>query len=386
MHENGMMPAVMDQGGNVNLFGNVTIVHTQQFGQRNPMMDQMNAMMRLQSQAMQRQALALEQQKLMLEAKKIDVIDRLTNGQALPQGSNITDGLRLANTEPAALLNDVAKEIEDIEDVEYEVHADNDVEKSVINPIKIKIGDKIIEENKNSTNSNHMTESMWEIKEDATIYDFSPNADYINLSKFFDEKGNILQSIRNEIDDSSLNKIKIRCDNPGAPAIVFLKYHNKTNTSSVNLMNFWRNSLGFIISRYSKSVFKNPNINSSTEFVVFITDDDYEFMYIVNIRPVSNLNTFVKISAKEQIKGYRAAKSFMNWIEDNNSLIENKRIKSVLVVAEPIIPDDKRSLEFSPDNLLTSIQFTSVFDNTKDFRIDMTEYAKKIYEVYNIHK
>ena len=126
MYENGMMPAVMDQGGNVNLFGNVTIVHTQQFGQRNPMMDQMNAMMRLQSQAMQRQALALEQQKLMLEAKKIDVIDRLTNGQALPQGSNITDGLRLANTEPAALLNDVAKEIEDIEDVEYEV-IDEDV-------------------------------------------------------------------------------------------------------------------------------------------------------------------------------------------------------------------------------------------------------------------
>ena len=98
------------------------------------------------------------------------------------------------------------------------------------------------------------------------------------------------------------------------------------------------------------------------------------------------LNTFVKISAKEQIKEYRAAKQFMNWIEDNNSLIENKRIKSVLVVAEPIIPDDKRSLEFSPDNLLTSIQLTSVFDNTKDFRIDMTEYTKKIYEVYNIHK
>ena len=382
MYENGMMPAVMDQGGNVNLFGNVTIVHTQQFGQCNPMMDQMNAMMRLQSQAMQRQALALEQQKWMLEAKKID---RLTNGQALPQGSNVTDSLKLANIEPAALLDNVAKE-EDVEDVEYEVHADNNVENSVINPIKIKIGDKIIEENKNSTNSNHMTESMWEIKEDVTIYNFSPNADYINLSKFFDEKGNILQSIRNEIDDSSLNKIKIRCDNPGAPAIVFLKYYNKTNMSSVNLMNFWRNSLGFIISRYSKSVFKNPNINSSTEFVVFITDDDYEFMYIVNIRPVSNLNTFVKISAKEQIKEYRAAKQFMNWIEDNNSLIENKRIKSVLVVAEPIIPDDKRSLEFSPDNLLTSIQLTSVFDNTKDFRIDMTEYTKKIYEVYNIHK
>ena len=369
---NEMMPMMTnDPGGTVNLFGNMTIIHTQQFGPRNPVMDQMSAMMRLQNQAMQQQALALEQQKLMLEAKKIDMFDRMANAQALP-GQTPNDNLRLANNAPMATLS--LEEKEDAEEAEYEVHDVEVVEED--EGIKIP-KPKIFREEVHQ-------EPTWEIKEEQIFYDFSPNADYIDLSKYFDKDGKILPALRAEMDDASLNKIKIRCDYMGAPGVIFLKFNNKSNISS-HLPTFWRHALGYILDRYSRSVFKNPNITSKTDYVIFIMDSDYEFMHIINVRPIHNLSTFMKVSAKEQIEGYKAAKDFVNWINDNNSLIENNRVKSVMVVAEPVIPEDKIVLEFSPDHLLSTISVPSAFDATKEFRIDMNDYINKMCEIHNIH-
>jgi len=368
-----MMPAMMDQGGNMNVFGNITVIHTQQFAPRNQMMDQMNAAYRLQNQAMQQQALAIEQQKLMLEAKKIDMLDRLASIQALPNSNPNDSGFKLANPlkDPSSslLIGEEDKAI----DVACEVCDITDDIKS--EAVKVELSDK----------NDIEPEPVWEISEDQIIYDFTPNSDYINLGKFFDNEGKLLPTLRAEIDDASLNKIKIRCDYPGAPAIVFLKFNTKTNVIG-HLPTFWRSALGKIIERYNNSVFKNPNIMTNTEYVVFIMDSDYEFMWIVNVRPVSNLSTFARLNAATDIKGYRAAKDFVNWIEDNNALIENKRVKSALVVAEPIIPDDEDNLEFSPDNLMTTLEIRNVFDCTKYFRMDMSEYVNKMHEVYNIHK
>lgn len=360
-------------GGNINLFGNMTIIHTQQFQPRNLLLDQMAASMKLQSQMFQQQQMVmLEQQKLALEAKKLEVIDRLASQGGLPGNQGQT--FKLANP----MGDDLKLVGDDNEIVEFEVKEETYDDVEVSTPEVRSTGYcEVIDENKSET-----VEVEYEVKTSQIFYDFSPNADYIDLSKYFDSEGKILPTLKSEIEDASLQKIKIHCDYQGAPGVIFLKYDYET-VSRHHLS--WRYMLAGVLERYSKSVFKNPYITSKTEYVVFIMDKEYEFMNIIYIKPIDNLNNFMKFDMDKELENYRVAKEFNNWIEDNNALIENRRVKSVLLVAEPVIPQDKYSLELSPDHPLTILDFNSIYDVTKSFRIDMKEYAKKIKEVYNIH-
>ena len=45
----------------------------------------------------------------------------------------------------------------------------------------------------------------------------------------------------------------------------------------------------------------NRGLDLAQGELFFIMDSDYEFMHIINVRPIHNLSTFMKVSAKEQI-------------------------------------------------------------------------------------
>ena len=365
----------------VNLFGNMTIIHQQQFQPRNPMMEQMRLMSdmanRNQQIMLQQQQMQLEQARLAIEAKKIDVIQQLADNQLKlgPGEAQSADIPVIGNPEKLAIAANVTDtSTEEAEDVEFEVR---DTNKPVVSVKDAEIVQDIVEPAEEK-------QPEYEITEDRIFYDFSPYSDYINLKKFFNESdGSVQDWLKDEIDNTDAGKNRIYCDSLGSPAVVFIK---SESASMANLTDYWRIKFRKIYERYEKSVFKSPNITAETDFVIFIMDPNYEFMHVINLIPCRNLARFTKTDLSKEVVAWKTGKPFMNFIRDNNSLVENRRIKSAVIIAEPVLPRENaaKTITFDPDNLLSNIGIESAFESRK-FYISLTEYTKKIYEIYNLH-
>ena len=353
----GFPMATQDQGGTVNLFGNMTIIHTQQFGPRNPV-DNMTRMMIAQQNAMNmRQAMMIEQQKLALEEQKLKLYDKMADLRlASPENQKPMQLANGNNQEPLSLMQ--SANIDDVSDAEV----------IDVNPTS----ENIIEEVNAEPEESVEQPVEYEIKHDTIFYDFSVNADYLNLSQFFNERtGMLLPNIIAEIETSKSDKIKIRCSGPGKPGIIFMKCNDISNINS-----FWRNEFKKVLTRFNNSPIKIPYIESTTDFIIFIMDKNYEKINIINLRPVE-LRVFDKINVKEQIENYKIAKEFVNWINDNNSLVENGRISSATVIVEPILSDiDHKYITLSTDSLVTNIKIESVLSD-QFFNINPATYIDK---------
>lgn len=365
MFENGMPMALRDAGGNVNVFGDMTIVHTQTFGPRNAMNDMAKMMLGAQSLMNQRQALMIEQQKLALEQQKLELYDKLVNTQALG-GPATQDTLKIANATPIGQIASNVNE-DDIVEVESQVITSQDVPEHHRPTIKIKSGLTPEPEN-----------VEYVVADDRVYYDFSINADYINLNKFFDPKnGKILPNIKEEIEDATKSdRIKIRCAGPGKPAIVFMKCPKQECVNT-----FWRDTFREVFMRYQKSVIKNQFITPTTDFVIFIMDNQYEFIDVINLRPVP-VDKFCRETSLQE----HSFKAFVNWIADENTLIKNHRIRTATIVTEPILYNLSNP-EYTLSNTDTPIVNLNIHSalSQQRFNIDVESYKNTFHVLYAIH-
>lgn len=352
----GMPPMMRDAGGNMNLFGDMTIIHTQQFNPPNPMTEMMrnfNHQMQMINQRMiQQQQNLLEQQRIDLENRRLSLAEK-----AIDAGFNPQQAIKLENPkEKVAMLQNKDFNIDDAIDVEIK-----NVEE--VRQEDIPVEYEILDENKSK-------------------YNFDNN-NYIDLSPYFDINGEVNSTLKQEMMEMDVNSKSTVFKGEGGdkPVFLFLRY----SEDKEGITDFWRSKFNSAMHRYSVSVFKRANfITDKTTFVVFIFDSAFSKIDIIHVRPVP-FNIFNKVKAKEQIENYSASKDFYNWIMDDNELVKNKRINSVQIIAEP----DLRNIEvsngslihfntYNPSNHLNEIIMTSLFE-PKKYAIDIRDLIDKSY-------
>lgn len=356
---NGFMPPMMrDAGGNMNLFGDMTIIHTQQFNPPNPMTEMMRGMTHqmqmINQRMMQQQQLAFEQQKIDLENRRLALAEK-----AIDAGFNPQQAMKLENPkEKVAMLQDKDFDIDDAVDVEVK-----NVEE--VKQEEIPVEYEVIDENKSGSK-----------------YNFS-NSDYIDLSPYFDINGEVNSTLKQELMGTHGNFPVFKGEGGDKPVLLFLRY----SEDKEGITDFWRNRFNSAMHRYATSVFKRAGfITDKTTFVVFVFDSAFAKVDIIHVRPVP-FSIFNKVKAKEQIENYSASKDFYNWIMDDNELVKNKRVNGVQIIAEP----DLRGIEvsngtlihintYNPISHLNELVKNSLFE-PKKYSIDIRDLLDKSYIV-----
>lgn len=354
---NGFMPPMMrDAGGNMNLFGDMTIIHTQQFNPPNPMTEMMRGfnhqMQMINQKMMQQQQFMIEQQKIELENRRLSLAEKAIDAGYTPQSVQLEKP-----KEKVAMLQDSNFDIDDAVDVE--VKSVDDPKEEI--PVEYEV---ITDENKSESRYN------------------SSNNNYIDLSAYFDVNCEINSSLKQDLLMRGYSPT-FKGEGGDKPVLLFMRYPDDTS----GITNYWRTGFKSALNRYNSSVFKRAGfITDKTTFVIFVFDSALSKIDLIHVRPVP-FTIFNKVKAKEQIENYSASKDFYNWINDNNELVTHNKINSVQIIAEP----DLRGISvsnnglihfntYNPNSHLNEIVMDSLFENKK-YSIDIRDLMDKSYIV-----
>ena len=334
-------------GGDVNLFGDVTIIHNQQIdpmSQFNRQMELFNNRMvdytnRMTQFMLESRAMELKQAEIDLNNRRLDMQQAL-----LGNPENIPKIKQAIGVKTHKIANPFINEREDniIDEVEY----------------------KISEEKEEQPPS-----PTYCTVENSSIY-----KQYVNLSKYFTKEYELNDSIKQMLmRDGYTNFMGEGGDNP---VVIFGRYSSDTETINT----YWRKIIRTAYNKLNHSIISKVNfITTNTPIILFMYDKSMFKADILCIIPTSE-KTFLSINVPAEVENYRLCKNFRGWIEDDNPLILNKRINSAYVFAEPFSVD-KIKFPNNSDKRFENVDIKSVF-SSDTYSISVFDLHLKFTRIY----
>lgn len=351
---NPMFPMPVQQpspnGGSVNLFGDVTIIHNQQIDPMSNINRQMNMLnnqmlnytTKMTQYALEAQAMELKRAELELDNKRLNLQQVILDGNNL-LGNNSNENnipkLKQAIGIKSHKISNPFKDNEDvINDVEYTVDKED------------------------------VQEVNYEIKPQ-NIINPSKYSQFIDLSKYFTKDYELDETIKQTI----LTREYTNFIGEGGtkPVVIFSRY----NLDNESIYSWWRKIIRSAYSKLVNSVISKVNfIIENTPIILFLYDKSLFKTDIICIIPMSE-SEFINVNLPNKVENYELCKEFRSWIEDNNPLITSKRVNSVYIFAEPLSVD-KLKRPINSDKRLENIDIVSIFSNNK-YSIPMSDLCKK---------